>query len=273
MDHAYQAYVQFLEKDVLKSDMTLPELEGELNRFWDGVMLLVTQATTDTSVRNAYRILVRQARVQAQALQWLGEPEVFYSTSGADRGKRRIPWLGIGAGILLAGLTVWLAVPHENVESKPYLALAAGIALVLAGIQLFMLWNAVPASPTVNIRTESRIDPARVRSGLQQLARDLDSHAESLCAMMDETAPKEVPVDLHLVQELLRLPKDRRDPAVMDAVDRYLVRQGVEKLDYTPDRQAMFMILPGPTEMTVEPALVRDGQLLQMGVACVPMEG
>lgn len=272
MDHAYRAYTQFLEKDSLKPEMTLPELEGELNRFWDGVMLQVTQATADTAARNAYRILVRQARAQTQALQWVGEPEVFYSTSGADRGKRKIPWLGIAAALVLAGLTVWLALPHDNIKSEPYLALTAGIGLALAGIQLFLLWNAVPEAPTVKTRTESRIDPARVRSGLQQLVRDLDSHAESLCAMLGEAAPQTGSGDLSLAQELLRLPKDRRDPAVTDAVDRYLVRQAVEKLDYTPERQAMFLVLPGPVEMTVEPALVRDGQLLQMGVACVVME-
>lgn len=270
MDHAYQAYTQFVEKDVLKPDTTPQALEGELNRFWDGIMLQVTQATTDTRVRNAYRLLLRQARTQSQMLQWTGEPEAFYSTTGADRGKRKIPWLGIVGALALAGLTVWFAVPHK--ESNIYLACACGAALVLAAVQIWLLWSAVPAAPTVNIRTEPRIDPACIRSGLRDMVRELDSHAESLCAMMEETAPRAGMPDLTLVQELLRLPQDRRDPAMLDAVDRYLVRQGVEKLEYTPDRAAMFMVLPGPREMTVEPALIRDGQLLQMGVACVPVE-
>lgn len=272
MEYADQAYQEFSQKP-LDKQMTPKELEGEVHRFWDGVMLRVTQATTDTAVRNAYRILVCQARTQTQALQWLGEPEVFYSTSAADRGKRKLPWLGFAAAAVLAGLGIWLAIPHENVKSEPYLALAAGIGLALAAVQMFLLWSAVPEAPSVKTRTESRIDPAKVRAGLRQLARDLDAHAESLCAMMGQVDAQPGEGDLSLAQELLRLPKDHRDPAVTDAVDRYLVRQGVEKLEYAPERQAMFMVLPGPAEMTIEPALVRDGQLLQMGVACVVMEG
>lgn len=271
MDHAYQAYEQYIQTHSLKPDTTPQELEAELNRFWDSVMLRVTQATTDTRIRTAYRLLLRQARTQGQLLQWLGEPEVFYSTSGADKGKRKIPWLGIAGAVVLAVLAVWFGVPHEG--SNLYVTAAAGGALLLTALQTWLLWSAVPAVPSVKIRTEPRIAPDLVRAGLQKQVRELDAHAEGLCAMLDEEAPRTSDPELTLAQELLRLPKDRRDPAVMDAVERYLVRQGVEMVEYSQEHQALFMVLPGPCEMTVEPALVRDGQLLHMGVACVPMEG
>lgn len=271
MDHAYQAYEQYIQTQSLKPETTPQELEAELNRLWDSVMLQVTQSTADTRIRTAYRLLLRQARTQGQILQWFGEPEVFYSTTGADRGKRKIPWLGLLGALVLAVVTVWFAVPHEG--SNVYVAYAAGAALILTALQTWLLWSAVPAAPTVKIRTEARIAPDLVRAGLQKQVRELDAHAEGLCAMLDEEAPQSAAPELSLAQELLRLPKDRRDPAVMDAVERYLVRQGVEMVEYSQDRQALFMVLPGNCEMTVEPALVRDGQLLHMGVACVPMEG
>lgn len=271
MDHAYQVYEQYIQDHSLKPDTTPQELEAELNRFWDSVMLHVTQTTTDTRIRTAYRLLLRQARTQTQTLQWLGEPEVFYSTSGADRGKRKIPWLGIAGAVVLAVMAVWFAVPHEG--SNVYMACAAGGALALTAVQICLLWSAVPAVPAVKVRTEARIAPDLVRAGLQKQVRELDAHADGLCAMLDEEAPQNASPELTLAQELLRLPRDRREPAVMDAVERYLVRQGVEIVEYSQDRQALFMVLPGPCEMTVEPALVRDGQLLHMGVACVPMEG
>lgn len=270
MDFANQAYQEFSQKP-LEKQMTPQELEGEVNRFWDGVMVRVTAATTDSNIRNAYRILLRQARTQSLLLQWQGQPEVFYSTTAADHGKKKLPWWGIAGAVVLAGLGIWLAMPRKDSIIWP--AVAAAVALVLVVIQGILLWKAVPAAPTVNVRTEARIDPDRVRSGLRQMTLELDAHADALCAMLAEAEPQAGMPDISLAQELLRLPVDRRDPTVVELVDRYLVRQGVEKVEYSPQRQELFMVLPGPREMTVEPALVRDGQLLHMGVACVVMEG
>lgn len=270
MDYAYQAYSQFIKTWELGKQTTPRTLESDLERFWDSVMLQVTQATTDEGIRTAYRILLRQARTQGQTLQWQSEPEVFYSTAGANRGKRKLPWLGLLAGLVLAGMIVWFAVPHKH--SDPIMAWITAGALVLAAAQLWLLWSAVPEAPSVNVRTEARVDPAMVRAGLQRMVRELDAHAQALCAMLDAAAPQNGAPDISLAQELLRLPPDRRDPAVMAVVDRYLVRQGVEQVLYSEEKKALFMVLPGSQEMTVEPALVRDGQLLHMGVACVVME-
>lgn len=270
MDYAYQAYCRFIKTWELKPDTTPRMLGLDLDRFWDSVMIRVSQATTDSRIHLAYRILLRQARTQGQLLQWQGEPEVFYSTTGADRGKRKLPWLGLAAGLLLLGLVIWFAVPHKGQDVT--MAWLMGAALGLTGLQTWLLWSAVPAEPTVNVRTEARMDAAKVRSGLQLLVRELDAHADSLCALQDQAASGKGASDISLAQELLRLPQDRRDPAVMDAVDRYLIRQGVEQVAYSEEKQALFLVLPGPQEMTVEPALVRDGQLLHMGVACVPVE-
>ena len=78
---------------------------------------------------------------------------------------------------------------------------------------------------------------------------------------------------MSLPKELLRLPPDLRSSAVSDAVDRYLARLGVEKVNYSPEQAALFMLLPSAREGTVEPALVKDGQVLSQGVACVNTEG
>ena len=52
-----------------------------------------------------------------------------------------------------------------------------------------------------------------------------------------------------------------------------LARLGVEKVNYSPEQAALFMLLPSAREGTVEPALVKDGQVLSQGVACVNTEG
>ena len=78
---------------------------------------------------------------------------------------------------------------------------------------------------------------------------------------------------MSLARELIRLPRELSTDEVRTAVDQFLVRNQVEKILYTPDRQDLFMVLPADREMTIEPALVKNGKVLSMGVACTPGEG
>lgn len=270
MNYAYEACTESLKKCSLSADMGLDALHLELNRIWDGVMLSVTQNTSDTHARNAYRLLIQQIRAQSNVLQWLDTPEVFYSKEAVKKGKRRVPWCGLLAAVLLAALTVWFAVPHRG--RNIFVACLTGGALVLTLIQYLLLCLSAPKEPTVKIRTEQRVSPERVRSSLLQLARQMDSNADSLYALMAERTVGESTLDLSLAQELMRLPVDKRGVGVTEAVDRFLIRQGVEKVEYSSDRSELFMVLPSSREMTVEPALIKDGKVLQMGVACTPSE-
>lgn len=270
MNYAYEACTESLKKCPLSAEMGLDTLRLELNRIWDGVMLFVAQNTTDTHVRNAYRLLIQQARFQTDVLQWLDTPEVFYSTGAAKKGKRRIPWCGLLGAVVLAGLTVWFAVPHQ--ERNVFVACLTGGVLMLTLIQYLLLHLSASKEPTAKIHTEQRVSPERMRNSLLQLAQQVDSNADSLCAIMIERTTGETALDLSLAQELMRLPADKRGTGVTEAVDRFLIRQGVEKVEYSPDRSELFMVLPSSREMTVEPALIKDDMVLQMGVACTLSE-
>jgi len=271
MEFAYQTYTEYVKKGRVTANMGLDALRLELCRFWDDVMLSVSQSVTDANVRNAYRLLLQQMRSQASALNWLAAPEVFYSTAAADKGKRRVPWLGILGFLLLAGLAVWFAVPHK--ERNLIYAGLAGAGSLLTLIQCVLLMLAAPTAPDVHVHTEQRISPEKVYSGLQRAAREVDANADSLQALLSENMPEQQDVDMSLAQELMRIPAGKRSSEVDDAVDRFLIRQKVEKVTYSPDRQELFMVLPGQADMTVEPALIRDGHVLGMGVACTKMEG
>lgn len=270
MEYAYQAYTEYAKKGKLTANMGPEQLRLELCRFWDDVMLSVSRSVTDAGIRNAYRLLLQQARAQAEVLNWLDEPEVFYSTAAADKGRRRAPWLGILGFLLLAGLAVWFAAPHQG-RNLIYAGLT-GAGALLALIQCVLLVLAAPTAPAVNVRTEQRISPEKVYSGLQRMAREIDASADSLQAILSENAPEQQETDVTLAQELMRIPAEKRSSEVDDAVDRFLIRQGVEKVEYTPDRQELFMILPAQEDRTVEPALIKDGRVLCMGVACTRTE-
>ena len=262
MEYAFEAYTALSGKLQLQPEMGLDALSGTLDRFWDEMLLDIVPLVSDIHVRSAYQILIRQAKSQAQAFTWLEPPEVFQSFAPGSVQKPRKPWLGLAAILILAGLTVWFLLPISG--KNPVAAGLCGASALLVAVQyILVLFDAQAAradAPTIQTRAEQRISPRRVQSSLQQAVRQIDGNAETLA-------------DVSLPKELLRLPPDLRSSAVSDAVDRYLARLGVEKVNYSPEQAALFMLLPSAREGTVEPALVKDGQVLSQGVACVNTEG
>ena len=269
MEYAFEAYTALSGKLQLQPEMGLDALSGTLDRFWDEMLLDIVPLVSDIHVRSAYQILIRQAKSQAQAFTWLEPPEVFQSFAPGSVQKPRKPWLGLAAILILAGLTFWFLLPISA-------GLCGASALLVAVQYILVLFDAQAAradAPTIQTRAEQRISPRRVQSSLQQAVRQIDGNAETLAELLRESGTASGEVDVSLPKELLRLPPDLRSSAVSDAVDRYLARLGVEKVNYSPEQAALFMLLPSAREGTVEPALVKDGQVLSQGVACVNTEG
>ena len=275
MEYAFEAYTALSGKLQLQPEMGLDALSGTLDRFWDEMLLDIVPLVSDIHVRSAYQILIRQAKSQAQAFTWLEPPEVFQSFAPGSVQKPRKPWLGLAAILILAGLTVWFLLPISG--KNPVAAGLCGASALLVAVQyILVLFDAQAAradAPTIQTRAEQRISPRRVQSSLQQAVRQIDGNAETLAELLWESGTASGEVDVSLPKELLRLPPDLRSSAVSDAVDRYLARLGVEKVNYSPEQAALFMLLPSAREGTIEPALVKDGQVLSQGVACVNTEG
>ena len=275
MEYAFEAYTALSGKLQLQPEMGLDALSGTLDRFWDEMLLDIVPLVSDIHVRSAYQILIRQAKAQAQAFTWLEQPEVFQSFAPGSVQKPRKPWLGLAAILILAGLTVWFLLPISG--KNPVAAGLCGASALLVAVQyILVLFDAQAAradAPTIQTRAEQRISPRRVQSSLQQAVRQIDGNAETLAELLRESGTASGEVDVSLPKELLRLPPDLRGSAVSDAVDRYLARLGVEKVNYSPEQAALFMLLPSAREGTIEPALVKDGQVLSQGVACVNTEG
>ena len=274
MEYAFEAYTALSGKLQLQPEMGLDALSGTLDRFWDEMLLDIVPLVSDIHVRSAYQILIRQAKAQAQAFTWLEPPEVFQSFAPGSVQKPRKPWLGLAAILILAGLTVWFLLPISG--KNPVAAGLCGASALLVAVQyILVLFDAQAAradAPTIQTRAEQRISPRRVQSSLQQAVRQIDGNAETLAELRRESGTASGEVDVSLPKELLRLPPDLRSSAVSDAVDRYLARLGVEKVNYSPEQAALFMLLPSAREGTVEPALVKDGQVHSQGVACVNTE-
>lgn len=275
MEYAFQVYTALSGKLQLKPEMGLEELDTVLDRFWDELLLDIVPKVSDTHIRSAYQILIRQARSQTKVFTWLEAPEVFRSFTHGSVQKPRKPWLGLAAFLITAGLAVWFLLPLPG-RNLVIAGLCCGAALLMAVQYVLVLFDAQAAragAPTIETRAEQRISPRRVQNGLQQIVRQIDGHAETLAELLRESGSATGEVDISLPKELLRLPTDLRSAAVTDAVNLYLARNGVEKVDYSPESAELFMILPSTREITVEPALVKDGRVLSQGVACVNTEG
>lgn len=275
MEYAYQAYTALSGNLQLRPEMGLEELGNALDRFWDELLLDIVPMVSDTHIRNAYQILIRQARNQTQTFTWLETPEVFHSFAYESAQKPRKPWLGLVAVSIMLGLAAWFLLPLPG-RNLVIAGLCGGAALLTAVQYVLALFDAQAAranAPTIQTRAEQRISPRRVQSSLQQVVRQIDGHAETLAELLRESGITAGDVDISLPKELLRLPTDLRSAAVTDAVNLYLARNGVEKVDYSVESAGLFLVLPSTREITVEPALVKDGRVLSQGVACVNTEG
>ena len=274
MGYAQDAYAKAIQRVQFQPDMGLDKLRGEVNRFWDGVQTELGQSVTDPYIRNAYRMLIQQAKTQNASFGWLDEPEVYQSITKDGRGRMKKPWAGILAGVILAGLTGWFALPLNGLDLP--LLIASGAALLLLLIQ--WLASAIARGKAqsmmeVHTHTEQRLGVQRIHSTLEYMTKEMDAHAEGIQASIKEIQAASCNGDIVLVRELLKLPENMRSEAVTDAVNMYLVRNGIRKVNYSKENEEMFMILPADFDKTIEPALIKDDKLLSTGVACVKAEG
>ena len=274
MGYAQDAYAKVIQRVQFQPDMGLDKLRGEVNRFWDGIQTELGQSVTDPYIRNAYRMLIQQAKTQNASFGWLDEPEVYQSITKDGRGRMKKPWAGILAGVILAGLTGWFALPLNGLDLP--LLIASGAALLLLLIQ--WLASAIARGKAqsmmeVHTHTEQRLGVQRIHDTLEYMTKEMDAHAEGIQASIKEIQAASCNGDIVLVRELLKLPENMRSEAVTDAVNMYLVRNGIRKVNYSKENEEMFMILPADFDKTIEPALIKDDKLLSTGVACVKAEG
>ena len=274
MGYAQDAYAKVIQRVQFQPDMGLDKLRGEVNRFWDGIQAELGQSVTDPYIRSAYRMLIQQAKTQNASFGWLDEPEVYQSMTKDGRGRSKKPWAGILAGIIIAGLTGWFALPLNGLDMP--LLIASGAALLLLLIQWVVSAIArgkAQGMMEVHTHTEQRLGVQRIHGTLEYMTKEMDAHAEGIQASIKEIQAASCNGDIVLARDLLKLPENMRSDAVTDAVNMYLVRNGIRKVNYSKENAELFTILPADFDKTIEPALIKDDRLLSTGVACVKAEG
>lgn len=186
-----------------------------------------------------------------------------------------------GAPILLV-LAVLLCAPVVlTVKTQPIIAYACLAAAVICAFLSGLLW--VKASKAQVVST---LDPDVLWHTLTRISETMDRKIEDLAALSAENASPDPagadrsplsPEELALMTELLEgLYTENGDFALqkLKKLRSYLREKGVELVDFQPDTEEYFEILPSKqSTATLRPALLYRGDLLMIGRAARPEKG
>lgn len=281
MDYAYNAMKQARSGNALSEDMSPDAFSAAVGSVWDRVIAAVAERTAGDSVlAGVYRGVLNQARASTVDFQWLGQPKGYVS----GEGRRRVRPIKYVLPLPAAALLIWGIFSGKVTRQPVTIALSAvTLALLLAGVFL-AISDDLKAGPAGSVHVEQRVGVPTAWSSLERIASAADTYAAALYAHVAQYAgTADAPDGLALAKALLDwdcqenlVPEDIRTELRM-----YLNGQGIEAIQYAPERSELFQLMPSNGERTIRPALVRkvmgtDGTeqtvLLERGLACVRSE-
>ena len=183
--------------------------------------------------------------------------------SRRDKLARALPWASAGAGLALA---VWMLLIGQNA--------AAVLALVSAGLGVGQAWMKQDGD-AAGFRARTRVnvyDLMRMTDRLAQAMDDSLSQAGQEQQALPGAGRAELTGDmLTPVQMLMEAVYTQDGGYALKAAPQLvsaLNEQGVELVEYSPERREWFEMFPGTEDgLTIRPALVKEGKLLARGQA------
>ncbi len=176
---------------------------------------------------------------------------------------RALPWASAGAGLLLAA---WMLLIGQNA--------AAGLGLVSAGLGVAQAWLKRDGD-TAGLQARTRVNVYELMRMTDRLAQAIDdslSQAVQEQAALPGAGRTELTGDmLAPVQMLMEAVYTQDGGYALKAAPQLvsaLNEQGVELVEYSPERREWFEMFPGTEDgLTIRPALVKEGKLLARGQA------
>ena len=288
MTFAYDGMKEALKKSTLSPDMGLEQFQKQLAQIWRDTSVAISvqsDVQQDETLRNVYVILLAQAQSATTDFQWLGEPQLFYAPP-KDRiklSRLRHFWL-LPTLLLLAFGIIWYSLRLNVVMIVLHAAALLGMAVYL----LLSAWNFNKAVSQVGaMHAEQQIDPALVKRTLEKVAAAMDSNAASLYAATEQSKTPASSLDgIKVVKCLLDLRYSGVSvpDSAMTQVQIYLHDHNVKVVEYAPERENLFSVMPSDETATLRPAIVRNVRsvrngtaveeeiLITRGVACVAAE-
>jgi len=291
--------MQFLEadKEQIRSGLekagSPEQAQTVLEKEFDKLLLQYNEECVEERVRNEARHMTQAAKMMIPLISSQGETRVWSKSTGSGEAGMKLTKTAIAciAGGVLFVIAAIASLAAAAGSSLTVSALLGAIpAAILGGGLLF--WGgrlsfdrntggSKPGDETQQV--EIRVDPDRVWSCLRAAVLSIDKGLhEAREAVNYERerlteseggglAPEEAELFAGLLESAYSLREEvTDDSAVEETVSQiryYLHRKQVETVDYGGGKREWFELLPGRQDMTIRPALVRDGVLVRKGLA------
>ncbi len=207
--------------------------------------------------------------------------KLWEKTDGTpEKKKSPVP----GLVVLLLGLVAIFASTVYGLFAKDIpisegqnllIALAVGSALILGAGFLLFHRRKNRQKPTIQVSVDRQNRVKRLEETVKVIDGMLEAEKRKIKnqqALMDSAInPDEVQLFSYLLEAKM---SGQRDFAMeqLDEVEHYLAKQDVLIINYTRGNERYFEFLPGDSEKTIRPALVRKGEVLAKGLARLPQE-
>ena len=183
--------------------------------------------------------------------------------SGREGLMGLLPWASCAAGLVL---TLWMLLIGQNA--------AAGLSLVSAALGLLQAWRRregalpdVSATTKVNVYELMRISD-RLIQALDDALEDAVRDRAALPGDGGGALTGEMFAPVQMLMEAVYTGDGGYALKAAPQLVAALEAQGIEPVEYTPDRREWFDMFPGTEDgLTIRPALVKEGRLLARGQA------
>ncbi|MBQ8054182.1 MAG: hypothetical protein IJ198_10320 [Lachnospiraceae bacterium] len=290
--------IQFLEadKEQLMSGLaaagTPEKAQSVLEKEFDRLLLHYNEECMEEKVRDTARYLLQAAKMMVPMLSAADDVKIWAKSSSGPESEGKfelsvpaIACLAAGA-VFLIGSVVGPAAAAGSGFSMP--AFLGGLpASILGGVLLFFAGrlsrNRKVQAGAGEQQTEVKVNAEKVYSCMRALVLSID---KSLGELSDAVSyeKRQLPPssgnglpseEADLFSNILEAAYSRReeDPddntarEIISAVRYYLHRRQVETVELGSGKKEWFELLPGKQEVTLRPALVRDGTLIRKGLA------
>ena len=248
-------------------DLSIQTLDDELSA------LLLRYNASCVGQRSRQGEAAAMTAVARDSLGFLKASEAVLEKGPAQR-RVGAPYLLVLAALLCAPVIL-------TVKTQPIIAYVCLAAAVVCAFLSGLLWVKASEGKVV-----STLNPDALWHTLTRISETVDRKIEDLAALSAENAspdPAETepgplsPEELALITELLEgLYTESGDFALqkLKKLRPYLREKGVELVEFQPDTEEYFEILPSKqSTTTLRPALLYHGDLLMIGRAARPEQG
>lgn len=265
-----------------------------MRRSLERLLFRFMEQSESERVKQTAAHLAETVKASVAMLDTSGEPEIWEKEASVTAGKKKGMKLRpvglilalVALAVLAAGVVLLMTrVPGttaKGIWELPLALIAAGALLLFAG-GLFIRTDKKALKKGAEKTVILHMDAGKLYRALQAVAITMDrqlalaeaEEREDLKRTAEKADAALSKEELELLAGLMEAAMSHDEEYALEKAEDvrfYLHNHGIETVDYTPEHESWFELLPSEEEATIRPALVSDGRLLMKGLAAVGTE-